>query len=107
MLAAGYSASASFFTFSGYLITLSNPKTIVFYLALLPTLMDLSHVSLPSFLMLACATVLVLTLVMTPYAALAARARGFMARPGRLERLNRSAAAILAATALWTLVRRV
>ncbi|KHJ55771.1 lysine transporter LysE [Aureimonas altamirensis] len=92
---------------AGYLITLSNPKTIVFYLALLPTLMDLSHVSLPSFLMLACATVLVLTLVMTPYAALAARARGFMARPGRLERLNRSAAAILAATAVWTLVRRV
>lgn len=92
---------------AGYLITLGNPKTIVFYLALLPTLLDLSHVSSSSFFLLACATILVLALVMTPYAALAARARGFMARPGRLERLNRSAAAILAATALWTLLRRV
>ncbi|GGE09851.1 lysine transporter LysE [Aureimonas endophytica] len=91
---------------AGYLVTLSNPKTIFFYLALLPTLLDLHAIDLGSFAALAVATILVLFAVMIAYAALAARARSALDRSRLLARLNRSAAAIMAGTAVWTVLRR-
>ena len=97
-------ASRSFL--AGLVVTLGNPKTIVFYLALVPTLVDLRHVTLSDYLVLALLTTAVLVMVMTPYAALAARARGFLRRPATLARLNRSAALFLAGAAVWTLARR-
>ncbi|MBC8130651.1 MAG: LysE family transporter, partial [Rhizobiaceae bacterium] len=60
---------------AGFMITLSNPKTIFFYLALLPTLLDLSAVSTADFGLLVAATAFVLFIVLTPYAALASRDR--------------------------------
>lgn len=92
---------------AGFVITLSNPKTIFFYLALLPTLLDLSRVGLRDFAVLVPVTALVLFAVLTPYAALAWRARATLRRPEMLARLNRSAAAILAGAAVWTVMRRV
>lgn len=97
--------SASFT--AGVMVTLANPKTIFFYLALLPTLLDLSAIGLGDFALLVVATSLVLFAVLTPYAALAARARGLLKRPALLARLNRGAAAILAGAAVWTVLRRV
>lgn len=97
-------ASRSFL--AGLVVTLGNPKTIVFYLALVPTLVDLRHVTVSDYLVLALLTTAVLVMVMTPYAALAARARGFLRRPAMLARLNRSAALFLAGAAVWTLARR-
>ncbi|WP_062114467.1 LysE family translocator [Aureimonas sp. AU40] len=91
---------------AGLTVTLANPKTIVFYLALLPTLVDLQHVGLADYAVLVVLTTLVLFLVMTPYAALAARARHVLRRPSVLARLNRSAALILGGAAIWSLVRR-
>lgn len=92
---------------AGFVVTLSNPKTIFFYLALLPTLLDLSRIGLRDFAVLVPATALVLVVVLTPYAALAWRARAALRRPEMLARLNRSAAAILAGAAVWTVMRRV
>jgi threonine/homoserine/homoserine lactone efflux protein len=91
---------------AGLTVTLANPKTIVFYLALLPTLVDLNHVGLADYGVLVVLTTLVLFLVMTPYAALAARARHVLRRPAILARLNRGAALILGGAAIWSLVRR-
>lgn len=101
---AGERTSRSFL--AGLVITLGNPKTIVFYLALVPTLVDLRQVTTADYLVLAVVTAAVLVAVMTPYAALAARARGFLRRPAMLTRLNRCAAAFLAGAAVWTLARR-
>ena len=92
---------------AGFVITLSNPKTIFFYLALLPTLLALSKVGLRDFAVLVPVTAVVLFAVLTPYAALAWRARATLRRPEMLARLNRSAAAILAGAAVWTVMRRV
>ncbi|RIY00821.1 LysE family translocator [Aureimonas flava] len=100
----GERASRSFW--AGLVVTLGNPKTIVFYMALVPTLVDLRHVTMGDYLVLVALTTAVLALVMTPYAALAARARGFLQRPAILARLNRSAALFLAGAAMWTVVRR-
>ena len=61
---------------AGLTVTLSNPKTIFFYVALLPTILDLSSIRVVDFAWLSLATAGILVLVLTPYAALAAKARG-------------------------------
>ncbi len=77
---------------SGFALTLGNPKTIFFYLALLPTVMDLNNVGLTEWAVLALLTVVVLYVVLLPYALLAAKARTMMTKPTALRRLNRIAA---------------
>lgn len=91
---------------AGLTITLGNPKTIVFYLAILPTLVDLRGLTATDFVTLVIVTAAILLAVMTPYAALAARARESLRRPAFRARLNRGAAAIMAGAAAWTVLRR-
>ncbi|MEL6435264.1 MAG: LysE family translocator, partial [Pseudomonadota bacterium] len=55
---------------AGLFVTLGNPKTIVFYLALLPNLMDLTSVTPAGFATLVIITFAVLVVTMTPYIAL-------------------------------------
>ncbi|MFC3182629.1 LysE family translocator [Cypionkella sinensis] len=83
---------------TGFSVTLGNPKTIVFYLALLPTVLDLRSIGLAEWALFVPVTALVLTAVLTPYAMLAARARGLMRRPAAMQRLNRVAGGIIGAT---------
>lgn len=80
---------------SGFAVTLGNPKTIVFYLALLPNVLDLAEVGLMDWLVLSVLTLAVLLAVLTPYAVLAARLRITLTRPSSLRRLNRSAATLI------------
>lgn len=84
---------------SGLVVTLGNPKVMVFYLALLPTILDLHSVSGGDFLMLAGLTFAILMAVLLPYVALAARARGLLSAPGALRRLNRTAAGVMVGAA--------
>lgn len=91
---------------AGLTVTLGNPKTIVFYLAILPTLVDLRGVTAADFATLVIVTAAILLAVTTPYAALAARARESLRRPAFRARLNRGAAAIMAGAAVWTVLRR-
>lgn len=83
---------------SGFSVTLGNPKTIIFYLALLPTVLDLRSVGPAEWALLAAVTVAVLFATLTPYAVLAARARSMMKRPAAVARLNRLAAGIIGGT---------
>lgn len=85
---------------AGLTLTLGNPKTMVFYLALTPTLLDLRHVSAWDFGVLAACTVAILLVVLVPYLALAAKARWFLQTPRALKALNRTAAAFLAGAAM-------
>ena len=98
---------------SGFSVTMGNPKTIIFYLALLPTVLDLHSVGIGKWALLALVTVAVLFVTLTPYAVLASRARSMMKRPATVVRLNRFAAGIIGGTgalilgqAAATLVRR-
>ncbi|MDA5092616.1 LysE family translocator [Aliiroseovarius sp. KMU-50] len=81
----------------GIAVTLSNPKAIVFYLALLPTVVDLEIISFLSWAELSALTILVLFSTLTPYAFLAAKARGWMKSPTALLRLNRVAGGVIGA----------
>lgn len=77
---------------SGFAVTLGNPKTVVFYLALLPNVIDLASVTLLDWAVLSALTMAVLLVVMLPYSLAAGRLRGVFASRAALRRLNRGAA---------------
>jgi threonine/homoserine/homoserine lactone efflux protein len=85
---------------SGFAVTLGNPKAIIFYLALLPSVLDLGAVGPTQWAALCALTVLVLFVVLTPYALLASGARHMMARSGALLTLNRVAAGVIGSAGL-------
>ena len=84
----------------GLTVTLGNPKTMIFYLALTPTLVDLRTITFADYAILAALTVVVLLVVLVPYLALAAKARWFLKTPRALKALNRTAATFMAGAAL-------
>jgi threonine/homoserine/homoserine lactone efflux protein len=84
---------------AGLTLTLGNPKTMIFYLAITPTIVDLRTVTSAEYGMLALLTVVVLLVVLVPYLALAAKARWFLRTPRALKALNRTAAAFMAGAA--------
>ncbi len=90
---------------SGLLVTLGNPKTMLFYVALVPTLIDLAAIGPNEYGLLLAATFIVLLVVLVPYMALASRARLLLKKPAALRALNRVAAGVLASTAAYIATR--
>jgi len=91
---------------SGLTITLGNPKTIAFYLALLPLVINLETVSLATWgLMLVPLTVLVLLSVGALFVLGAVRIRHLLSSLRAQQRLFRGAAAIMVAAGAAMLVR--
>ena len=97
------SLGASFM--SGLLVTLGNPKTMLFYVALVPTLIPLAQIGPQDYAALVIVTAVVLLLVLVPYILLAAKARELLKEPSALKLLNRTAGGILAGTAVYIAAR--
>jgi len=91
--------------FSGLLVTLGNPKAMLFYVALVPTLVDLTTITLTDYAELIGITIVVLMVVTVPYILLAAKARELLRHPAALKQLNRVSAGFLAATAGYIAIR--
>jgi threonine/homoserine/homoserine lactone efflux protein len=91
---------------AGLLVTLGNPKTMIFYLALTPTLVDLRTITAADYAVLAALTVVVLLIVLVPYLVLAAKARSLLAAPRALRLLNRTAAGFMAGAAATIALRQ-
>lgn len=91
--------------FSGLVLTLSNPKTVLFYVALLPTVLQAGSRGLQDFVPIAGVVAGVLAAVMLLYSALASSARRYFRQPRALRLLNRAAALgmVLVAVALVAL----
>lgn len=85
---------------AGLTVTLGNPKVMVFYLALVPSLIDLAAVTPLVFAELAAVAMGVLTLVFGFYIALAARARRLLQTPRAVRVLNQSTGAVMAGAAI-------
>jgi threonine/homoserine/homoserine lactone efflux protein len=83
----------------GLALTLGNPKAIVFYLALLPTFLDLARITALGYVELALATMAVLSVVFGGYIVLAARARRLFTKPGAIRLLNRVTGTVMAGAA--------
>jgi len=77
-------------------LTLGNPKAIAFFVALLPSVVNLKHVSVLSYLALSAATLTLIPAIELTYAALASRMRGLLASRRALRRVNQTAAVVLA-----------
>jgi threonine/homoserine/homoserine lactone efflux protein len=104
-IAARKSSSIGMSFLSGLLVTLGNPKTMLFYVALVPTLIDIRSIGLRDYGLLLGTTSVVLLVVLVPYMLLASRARTLMKKPKALQALNRVAAGILAGTAAFIATR--
>jgi threonine/homoserine/homoserine lactone efflux protein len=84
---------------TGLAITLSNPKIGMFYLALLPTLIDLSHVGVFAWLELTLTMLAVLSAVDLGWALVAHRARKLLTSRRAVRVANRTSAAMMAGAA--------
>jgi threonine/homoserine/homoserine lactone efflux protein len=84
---------------AGFSLTMGNPKTIVFYLAILPTVVPLDQMNLVAFTELTLIVVAVLLLIGCGYAWLASAARELFRSPKALGRLNKTAGAMMASAA--------
>ncbi len=84
---------------AGFSLTMGNPKTIVFYLAILPTVIPLRQMNPLAFAELTIIVVVVLLVIGCGYALLASAAREFFRSPKALGRLNKTAGAMMAAAA--------
>ena len=87
------------------MLTLANPKAILFFMALLPTVVDLTTLTLLSFLEISVAICVLLPVVLGAYVLLAAKARELFTTPRAVRRLNRSSGAAMAGAAALVATR--
>ena len=81
-------------------LTMGNPKTMVFFLALLPTVVHLDELSATGFVEIAAVIAVVLPAVLGAYVLAAARARRLLQNPGAVRVVNRSGATVMAGAAI-------
>ena len=90
---------------TGLAINLGNPKVIVFFLALLPTVVDLGRLTPLGFGELAAVIVAVASSVLTTYALAATRARRLFTSARAVRAVSRGSGAIMAGTAITIATR--
>ena len=81
-------------------LTLGNPKVMIFFLSIMPLVVEPEAITWQVGLELAAAIVAVMSTVLLGYVALAERARRLLASPSRLRVVQRANAGILAGAAL-------
>jgi threonine/homoserine/homoserine lactone efflux protein len=84
---------------ASFLLTLGNPKAILFFLALLPTVVNLTTLTLPSIVQISIAMCLVQPAVLIVYSLLAAKARTLFTTPSAVRKLNRGSGVAMAGAA--------
>jgi threonine/homoserine/homoserine lactone efflux protein len=87
--------------FTGTLaLTMGNPKVMVFFLALLPSVIDLRSITPLQYLEIAVAICVILSSVLTAYAVAALRARRFFGNARAVRWLNRGTGSVMAGAAV-------
>lgn len=86
-------------------LTLANPKTMIFYLALLPTVVPLEHLTLVACVEIVVAISIVLPMTLGAYVLLAARARRVFKSATAVRRINRGTGAAMACAAVAVATR--
>jgi threonine/homoserine/homoserine lactone efflux protein len=86
-------------------VALSNPKTMMFYLALVPNLIDVTTVPLLGFVELASVITVILGAILAFYIAAAERARRLFRSKRAMRGVNRGASVMMAGTAVVVATR--
>jgi len=97
--------SAGKLFFAGLAVTLGNPKIMVFYMALLPTIIDLARVSTLGWAELTATMFVILVAVDMSWTLLAAQARRFLRSARAMRAANRTGATMMAGAAAAIAVR--
>jgi threonine/homoserine/homoserine lactone efflux protein len=84
---------------SGMALTLGNPKIMVFYVALLPVLVDVKSIGFADWALLTAVQVAVMAVTDLGWIALAARVRGLFRSPRALRLANRTSAVAMGGAA--------
>lgn len=85
--------------FASLALTMGNPKVMVFFLALLPTVIDLAKLTVADFMKIAVAICIILSCVLSLYAVAALRARKLFKSPRAIRWLNRGTGTVMAGAA--------
>ncbi len=90
----------------GLLLTLANPKVILFYLGFLPSFVDLNNLTLNSAAILVLIVALVILFVLGSYAFFAARLRGFFQNEQARAQLKRVSGVFLLAIGIIVIIKK-
>ena len=82
-----------------YSLTVGNPKAIVFFMAIVPTIVDLRSITMGTILAIAVVIAIIQPGVLWSYALAADRARKLFTDSASIRRLNRTTAVIMAGAA--------
>jgi len=85
-------------------LTLGNPKAIAFFVALLPSVVDLNHIGAGGYLALSGATFVLIPAITLSYAAAASHVRAFLTSRAARRRINRTAAVVMIGAAVGVTV---
>lgn len=85
----------------GFLISASNPKVILFYIAFLPTFMDVSALSREGIVLASLLTFVGLLAGLMLIAFSASQARRYLRSPGAVRGLNRTSGSIMALAGVY------
>jgi len=85
---------------NGFVVNISNPKAIVFLLAVLPQFLDLNRPQWPQYAIMAFTMITIDLIVMAGYTGLAAKVLRLLRSPKQQKYLNRSFAIMFAVAAL-------
>ena len=88
------------------MLTLANPKAILFFLALLPTVIDLASMNALRFVEISAAMAVVLPAVLWTYVLLATQGAANVHDAEAVRRLNRGSGAAMAGAAIVVATRR-
>lgn len=91
----------------GLVVTLGNPKTIIFYMALIPNVLDLNQVGFLDWSILATITATILMITLLVYAFAASIAAGVLSSAKAMLRLNRAVAAIIGSVGIVVLTEAI
>ncbi len=80
---------------SGFLICISNPKVILFYLGFLPTFLNLATLTSGDIVLVSSLVIVILTVILGGYSYFAARAREAIKKPRTQTIMNRVAGSVM------------